>query len=225
MNNILHDRDIQAIFLDYTGTMVKENEPYTMKLLEYFLAHSSLKVPQQALQVVWGMIKQLEKTCYGNEFIKKDEMADRILDTCVKNYGLSGDLAYMHDLWRNSWIHAPLYEDVKPFFASCPLPVFVVTNDDLCYIQESLREKELEPAGVVAAEMVNACKPHPEIFRKAIEMAGVPAGQTVLIGDSVTSDILPAKELDIVPILIDRNNTQEASDVMVIHSLLELLSS
>ena len=39
----------------------------------------------------------------------------------------------------------------------------------LDYIQESMREKGLQPAGIVAAELVNACKPHPEIFEKALE--------------------------------------------------------
>ena len=72
-------------------------------------------------------------------------MADRILAVCVREYGLKGDLEYMHDLWRNSWIHAPLFDDVKPFFAVCPYPVYVVTNDDLCYIRASLQEKELVP--------------------------------------------------------------------------------
>ena len=71
--------------------------------------------------------------------------------------------------------------------------------------------------------MVSACKPHPEIFEKALEMAGVHASQAVLIGDSITSDILPAKELSILPVLIDRKGTMKPEGTQVIHSLPELI--
>ena len=222
MMDLFQNQEIKAVLLDYTGTMVREDEPYTMQLLKYFLTHSDLKEPKAALSVVWGMIKRLEFECFGDHFIKKDEMVDRILADCTKNYGLDGDLAYMHDLWRNSWIHAPLFDDVKPFFAACPVPIYIITNDDLCYIEESLREKQLEPSGVAAAEMAGACKPHPGIFRMALEMAGVQPEEAVMIGDSMTSDIRPAMELSIHPVLIDRKGLQKDAAVPVIRSLAEI---
>lgn len=209
----------RAIFLDYTGTMVLEDEPYTNALLEYFLTHSDLKQPKAALQTVWGMIKQIEYEYYGDRFIMKDEMVDMILDECVRSYGLKGDQEYMHDVWRNSWIHAPLFSDVRPFFERSTLPVYVVTNDDLQYIRESLEEKELKPAGIVAAEMVRACKPHREIFEKALEIAGVSADEAVHIGDSMTSDVKAAKEVGITPVLLDRKGLAQAEGVSVIRSL------
>lgn len=223
MNDFFSSRHLKAVFLDYTGTMVREDEPYTMKLLQYFLTHSDLKEPAKALEVVWGMIKHLEYTCRKETFIKKDEMVDRILAACVRDYGLEGDLAYMHELWRNSWIHAPLYDDVKPFFEKCPLPIYVVTNDDLCYIEESLAEKGLSPAGIAAAEMAYACKPHREIFEAALEMAGVSPDEAVHIGDSISSDVEAAKAVSITPVLIDRKGKCTRSDVLVIRSLTELL--
>ena len=222
----LRNGEFKAVFLDYTGTMVREDEPYTMKLLEYFLTHSSLREPKRALSVVWGLIKKIENECRGDAFIGKDEMVDRILDICVKEYALQGDLPYMHDLWRHSWIHAPLFDDVKPFFEACLLPVYVVTNDDLCYIRQSLEEKQLTPAGVVAAEMVRACKPHREIFEEALKMAGVSPREAVHIGDSVVSDAEAARAVSITPILLDRKGTAsqaEAGDARIIRTLLELV--
>ena len=223
MKDFFSSHQIKAVFLDYTGTMVREDEPYTMELLKYFLTHSDLKEPAKALQVVWGMIKQIEYDCYQETFIKKDEMVERILAACVKDYGLKGDLAYMHEIWRKSWIHAPLFDDVEPFFEKCPLLIYVVTNDDLCYIEESLAEKGLKPAGIAAAEMVRACKPHREIFEKALEMAGVDASQAVHIGDSIVSDVEAAKAVSITPILLDRKGGRTGEDVTVIRSLTELV--
>ena len=39
---------LKAVFIDYTGTMVREDEPYTRELVRYFASHSELKDPNEA---------------------------------------------------------------------------------------------------------------------------------------------------------------------------------
>lgn len=209
----------KAVFLDYTGTMVCEDDPYTMRLLKIFLASSTLKKPEEALGVVWGLIKKIEWECYQDSFIKKDEMVNRILDICVKEYQLQADLDELREIWRNSWIHAPLFEDVKPFVERCSLPVYVVTNDDLCYVDQSLKEKELQVAGIISAETVRACKPHTEILEEALRVSGVAPSEAVLIGDSESSDVSCALKAGIIPILLDRKGKVSRKDIQVIQSL------
>ena len=214
---------IKAYFLDYTGTMVKEDEPYTRQLLEYFVNHSNIKDPKEVLKVVWEMVKDLEAKSYGDSFIKNDEKVDRILDYCVKEYGLNGDLDHMHEIWRKVWVHAPLFEDVKEFFERSKLPIYVLSNDDLSYLEESMKIKGLEPAGIISAEMARACKPNKAIFEKAMEIAKVKPNEVIHIGDSITSDIEPAKLLGITPVYISRKQDVKIEFVRVIRSLRELL--
>ena len=45
---------IKAIFMDYTGTMVPDDEPNTRALLKYFMTHSELKDPKEILKIVWA---------------------------------------------------------------------------------------------------------------------------------------------------------------------------
>ena len=213
---------IKAIFIDYTGTMVKEDEPYTRELLGYFLTHSDLKSPEEALAVVWGQVKEIEAKSFGDAFITNDEKVDRILQYCEEKHNLHGDKNYMHETWRKVWVHAPLFEDVKPFFERSTLPIYVISNDDLCYIEESMRLKDLHPAGIVSADLVKACKPSRVIFEKALEMAGVKAEEAMHIGDSITSDVEPAKFLGITPVYISRNREVELDGVRVIRSLDEV---
>ena len=40
---------VKAIFIDYTGTMVQEDEPYTRELVRYFMDHSDFKDPKEVL--------------------------------------------------------------------------------------------------------------------------------------------------------------------------------
>ena len=123
-------------------------------------------------------------------------------------------------------MHAPLFDDVKPFFEKCPKPVYVLSNDDLFYLEESMKEKGLNPAGIISAEMARACKPDRAIFEKAFEISGVKPEEALFIGDSVTSDVRPALELGITPVLIVRNGGADRSavpeNIRVIASLNEL---
>ena len=213
---------IRAIFIDYTGTMVQEDEPYTRELLSYFIAHSDLKDPKEILKVVWGKVKETEAECFGDAFVKLDERTDRIISFCVENCGLDGDLSYIHDVWSKIWVHAPLFDDVKPFFERSKLPIYVLSNDDLCYLEESMRLKDLHPAGIISSEMARACKPNRAIFDKALEVAGVSPEEVIHIGDSLTSDVQPVKETGITPVYLSRNKDTVIEGVRVIRSLDEM---
>ncbi|MDO4538702.1 MAG: HAD family hydrolase [Coriobacteriales bacterium] len=213
---------IKAVFLDYTGTMVRDDDPYTKALVGTFLTQSDLTNPADALGVVWGLIRSWEWEHYQDTFAGKDQMADDILAYCVEHYGLRADLDKMHETWRKAWIYAPLYDDVKPFVERCSRPVYVVTNDDLRYIELSLADKSLEVAGVISSEQVRANKPHTEILTEALRVAGVEAAEAVLIGDSETSDVACAQKVGIVPILLDRKGKAQRSDIQVARTLEEL---
>ena len=213
---------IKAVFMDYTGTMVEEDEPYTRELVGYFASHSDLKDPNEILKVVWTRIKIIEAKSFGDSFLLNDEKIDLILEYCAREHGLKGDFAYIHEVWHKVWIYAPLFEDVKPFFERTKLPVYVLSNDDMCFLEESMRVKDLHPAGIISAETARACKPNRLIFEKAMEIAGVKPDEAVLIGDSVTSDIEPARLLGITPVYISRKEPAVLDGVRVIRTLDEL---
>ena len=210
---------IKAIFTDYTGTLVPDDEPNTRALMKYFIAHSDMSDPAEILRLVWGRVKELEMTLKGDSFIPCTERSRLILEECVRNCGLKGDLDLMHEMWTRIWVHAPLYEDVKPFFESSPLPVYILSNDDLFYLERSMEEKGLHPAGIISAELSKACKPHREIFEKAMEIAGVSADEVIHIGDSVKSDAEAAKAVGITPVLIERSGKLRSEEYTVITSL------
>lgn len=64
---------------------------------------------------------------------------------------------------------------------------------------------------VTSAE-VNAEKPHPAIFRAALEKAGVEAHQAVHVGDQPSSDVEGAMGVGINPVLLDRDGNHPGYD-------------
>ena len=215
--------NVKAIFLDYTGTMIREDDEYSKALLKIFVTSSDLKKPQDALATVWGLVKKCDSEYYMDTLVKKDEMVDRILDYCVKNYNLTADLNECHDIWRKAWVYAPAFDDVKAFFDKYADKIYIVTNDDYCYVEESCKLKGLKPAGIISADQVRACKPHVEILQEAVRVAGVEPGEAVLIGDSMTSDVECAKAVGVTPIYLDRKGRAQVEGLWIANSLLDLI--
>lgn len=69
-------------------------------------------------------------------------------------------------------------------------------------------------------------KPHASIFWAALDQAGVPAAEAVMVGDSYPHDIIGAAQVGMRGVLIDRAHTPVTRDASteVIHSLRELPS-
>ena len=148
---------------------------------------------------------------------------DLILQTCVKEIGLQDDLDELYNLCRRFWMYAPAFEDVEEFFRNCPLPVYIISNNGLQYVEEGMRHKGFHPAGIVCADMVRAYKPHRELFEKALEISSCRAEEAVHIGDSITSDVKGALSAGICPLLLDRKEKTEEKDWITVHSLREAI--
>ncbi len=76
---------------------------------------------------------------------------------------------------------------------------------------------------VVASANVGVSKPSPEIFRFALERAGLKPSEAVYVGDSYVADILGAEAAGIQPILIDREGRAPRVPVPVVRSLTDVL--
>jgi putative hydrolase of the HAD superfamily len=67
-------------------------------------------------------------------------------------------------------------------------------------------------------------KPDPQIYRRALEVAGVTAEMTVHVGDSPAMDVEPAASIGINAVLLDRWDRYRDSECSRIRSLKELPS-
>ena len=69
-------------------------------------------------------------------------------------------------------------------------------------------------------------KPHPSIFEAALKLAGVPAAEAMMVGDSLTQDIEGARRVGMRGVLVQAIRAGSASarrsGVPVIRSLLDI---
>jgi putative hydrolase of the HAD superfamily len=75
--------------------------------------------------------------------------------------------------------------------------------------------------GVVTSAELGIAKPAPAIFARALELAGVPAGQALHVGDSLEEDVAGARAAGIAALLLVREGATPPG-VAAIRSLAEL---
>lgn len=203
---------IKSVFVDYTGTLVREDGKEMQELADRLCGNSTLHDRQAMTSYFWDYVKKYERESVGESYRTEDEIVARILRQCVREFDLREDLQALQALFQASWVHAPAFDDVPAFFAACPVPIYVLSNNGEVYVSASMREKGLRPAGIVCGDMVRCYKPHPALFAKALEVSGCRADEVLHIGDSVQSDVEGALRAGIRPILLDRTGRKQSPE-------------
>ncbi len=120
-----------------------------------------------------------------------------------------------------------VFADVRPALQAARargLRLVVVSNWDVS-LHDVLRRLGVESLvdGIVTSAEVGARKPSPEVFRRALELAGIAATDVVHVGDSLEEDVAGARAAGIEPILLARGPRPAGAEVRVINSLRELV--
>ncbi len=121
-----------------------------------------------------------------------------------------------------------LFEDALPALAALAerdVAAIVVSNH-VWGLDAIVRDLGLASrlAGVVNSARVGYRKPHPAIYRAALDLAGVPPEATLMVGDSVGHDVAGPGHLGIRGVLLDRDGSASPPEgVRVIRSLREVL--
>ena len=105
--------------------------------------------------------------------------------------------------------HFILYDDVTPVLkelAARGIKVGLISNSHRCLASF---QQHFELHGLIAAALSSSehgyLKPHPSIFESALELLGVSAAESVMVGDSLAHDIEGARRVGMRGILVQRS--------------------
>jgi putative hydrolase of the HAD superfamily len=132
----------------------------------------------------------------------------------------------IYDEWAENQ-HFFLYDDVAPVLhelASRGLKIGLISNSHrpLTSFQQHFELDGLISAAVSSSEH-GYMKPHPSIFAAALTLAGVQAGESVMVGDSLSHDIDGALRVGMRGVLVHRStDPAPETDVPIIRSMAEL---
>lgn len=90
------------------------------------------------------------------------------------------------------WHEPPMSPDTPRFLEaaeSLGLPVYVGSNIDRSCIDAAMTYHGLAFDAVITSEDVRSYKPHPAVFKAALDRIGLPASEVLHSGDSRTNDV------------------------------------
>lgn len=214
---------VKAVFVDYMGTSADERSPEMAEIVRLICKSSSIHDPKGVQQFILSTRRRYEADSYLDDYLTEDEIADRLILDMERQLGLTEDPAVLRDLIHSHWVSAPVFPDARVFFAQCPVPVYIITNNGLSYMEQALRCNGLKAAGVISADTVRAYKPHREVFDEALRLSGCTPDEAVHIGDSYDTDAAGARSAGIRPVLLLRGNTLRPDGVDTVNDLEQAL--
>jgi len=83
---------IQAVFLDYTGTMVQERGREMEEVVARICQNSDLSGPREVLTLWWTRLRAYEEASYLDTYQTEDQIVDRLLEEFSAEFHLREDL-------------------------------------------------------------------------------------------------------------------------------------
>ena len=161
----------------------------------------------------------------------EDAVFTRFIGRIIEGMGGRGDqiddcAREMYAAWAECH-HFHLYDDVEAVLrelAARDLRIGLISNSHR-KLDDFVEHFQLH--GLVAAAVSSAqhgyCKPHPSIFQAALGQAGVSAGESLMVGDSLTHDVHGARAVGMRGVLLHRGDGPLPDvDVPVIRNLSDL---
>ena len=219
-----------AVFFDVDFTLIYPGPTFQGEGYQRFCASHGISVEParfgHAVRAASEVLDAQQQHVYDGEIFVKytrriiEEMGGSgpSLDACARE---------IYDEWA-ACHHFHLYDDVAPVLrelARRGLKLGLISNS---HRSLSAFEEHFELEGLISAAVSSSehgyLKPHPSIFEAALQLAGVRAEESVMVGDSVPHDIEGALRVGMRGVLVHRGDGQSenADGVPVIRTLSEL---
>jgi 2-haloalkanoic acid dehalogenase type II len=198
---------IKAIFLDFYGTVVHEEEASLIEICHKIKRESDTEATVEEIGYYWMKeFNLLLTSCYGEKFLKQRKLSATSLRNTLDKFNSQANEEELLELMFHHWKNPSIYQDAVEFIENNHLPLFILSNADHLDITEAINLLHLNVDGVITSEHVKAYKPHQDLYKYAIELSGFLPEEVLHVGDSLTSDVLGANQVGINSVWLNRSN-------------------
>ena len=214
---------IKAFFLDFYGTVVHEDGEIIKKITQIIYDTGKAENKSDIGAFWWNDFQRMFTNSYGDSFETQRALEEKSLEHTLAKFCSKANASELSNYMFEHWIKPPIFEESKKFFASSPIPIYIVSNIDTADILKAIEYHNLTPAGVFTSEDAKAYKPRKELFELALRSTGLKADEVIHIGDSVSSDVKGASSVNIRALWLNRFGKEIPDGVESISNLLEAL--
>ena len=225
-------RRTAAVFFDVDFTLIYPGPTFQGEGYERFCAKHGIAVDQRrfghAVRAASVILDFEQQHVYDAEIFVR--YTQRIIEEMGgTGSALTACATEIYDAWAASH-HFHLYEDVPPVLrelAGRGIKIGLISNSHrpLASFAEHFELNGLISTAISSAEH-GYLKPHPSIFEAAMQLTGVNAAESVMVGDSFAHDIEGARRVGMRGVLVHRGEGEPdvTGGVPVIRDLSELLA-
>jgi HAD superfamily hydrolase (TIGR01549 family) len=205
----------KAIFIDFYGTLVHEDDDIIPLICEQIKASTSINCSTIEIgNYWWSEFSVMFRNNHGETFQTQRMLAINSLSKVIKHFESNCITQELIQLQFEHWIKPKLYEDTEPFLEVLKgFPVYILSNIDSNDIHEATSFHVIEVTEILTSEDVMSYKPRPELFLEALKRSKLKADEVIHIGDSITSDVVGAQRLCIKTIWLNRLNKPTPEDI------------
>ena len=217
----MHNGKIQALFVDFYGTIVHEDGEVIKKITDIIQKTGVAEYKSEIDSFWWKDFQTMFQNSYGDTFETQRALEEKSLVHTLAKFQSTADAKELSNLMFEHWVKPPIFEDSKEFFEKSPLPIYIVSNIDTDDINLAIEYHNLKPAGVFTSEDARSYKPRKELFELALEKTGLAPEEVIHIGDSISSDVKGASALGIHTLWLNRFGKEIPDGIKSISTLLQ----
>ena len=195
----------KAIILDFWGTLVEQGVRSPVKQIRYIL---HIRVPFSEY------ITRMERAMMTKEFSTLEEAFKSVCQE-FKIQVNERRIEELIGMWNKNWMLAQPYEETKEVLQSLKekYQLVLVANSDNKSIKNVLEKFDLTEYfnKIFYSYELGMIKTNPEFLKKVLSDLHLQPEECIFIGDSMQSDITPAKTAGIPAILVDRRDSRDFS--------------
>lgn len=200
--------DLQAVAFDYYGTLVDIQRPFEQirKWFDRFLKSSGRYTPSLSDAFFMRFSRERARLACAKTFLPGYEILAQSYAAACQRYHLLADRCgfnlFICDLFARPRAYDGAVELVE--WLRTRYRVGLITNADNGILSQSIRRQGFAFDFVVTSEDARCCKPAPEIFLRALRQLSLPPDRLLMIGDSLSEDILAARRCGIPAVFLNR---------------------
>jgi 2-haloacid dehalogenase/putative hydrolase of the HAD superfamily len=207
---------IKAIFVDFYGTLVEEDDKIVSSIVNNIVNKSAIKnINRNDIGHFWW--KEFVSLCNvynGKNFKLQKEIEYISLKNTILKFESSINIEKELEKQFEYWKKPTIFSDSIYFLEKIQFPVIIVSNIDRNEIIEAIAYNKISIKDIVTSEDALYYKPNKNIFKITMAKNNLDRNEIIHIGDSLSNDILGANNVNIKSIWLNRNDKQNKTNAV-----------
>jgi len=193
---------VKAIIFDFWGTLAEQGIWSPVKQIKNIL-NIDLSFPEY--------INRMERVFMG----QKHNGLKEAFECVCQEFGITPEkekIEEMIGLWNKSWMLAKPYPETETTLSELKekYKIVLISNTDCFSLNQVLEKFQMAPLfdELFFSHQLNLIKTDKLFLKQVLIKLNLTPSECVVVGDSIQSDIIPAKRWGMNAVLIDRKNTR-----------------